>query len=221
MTTNFTDLDLSRHHSGLAEGEDSTGRLAKQKDEIAHKVADAAEEIERLRMRQEELEYEKKALKELNRKQDDYERGKKDLIERLSRSVLLMEKDEVRANRMMELLSASRKRFNSLLSEIREIREDSWGASDFEEELDKALAVLEGARMEFNKSVAKIDAESWQKGDGARNVLAPLDDAGRHSMASKGFFFWMKIGVALTLPIILVLMLLAGFFFYGVSPVGR
>lgn len=213
MAKNFTDLDLSKHLAGTEDPviqETAVDRLAKQKDDIAHKVANAAEEIERLRMRQEELEYAKKALQELNRKQDDYDHGKKDIIANLSRSVLQMEKDEVRAGRMVELLSNTRAQFKDLLTEIREIHEERWAESEFEEELDQSLALLENARMVFNKSIAKIDAESWQRGERPASALIPRDAGVQSSLADKGFLFWLKVGVALSLPAFLAALIMAG-----------
>lgn len=180
MAGNFTDLDLSKRlvpADGDAE-EHAAGRLARQKEDIADKVASAAEEIERLRMRQDELEYAKKALQDLNRKQNDYDHGKKEILASLGRSILQMEKDEVRAARMVELLASTRQKFKALLAEIHEIREERWAEPEFEEELDRALALVENARMVYNKSVAKIDAESWQRGERGSGALVPLDGGG-------------------------------------------
>ncbi len=216
MAGNFTDLDLSKHQAtaDTEVAENAAGRLAKQKDDIANKVASAAEEIERLRMRQEELEYAKKALQELNRKQDRYDHGKKEIIASLTRSILQMEKDEVRAARMVELLASTRQQFKAVLAEIHGIHEERWGESEFEEELDRSLALIENARMVYNKSVAKIDAESWQRGERGAGALVPLDEAGRGSLAEKGFGFWLKVGVALALPMVLALTVLAGVFLW-------
>lgn len=211
MAGNFTDLDLSKQ----ADSEDpiavdeAAGRLEKQKEDIADKVANAAEEIERLRLRQDELEYAKKALQELNRKQDNYDHGKKDILASLSRSILQMEKDEVRAARMVELLASTRTKFKDLLAEIHDIHEERWSETEFEEELDRALALIENARMVYNKSVAKIDAESWQRGERGAGPLTPLDGARGRSLADKGFGFWLKVGVAIALPIVLGMSALA------------
>ncbi len=206
MSTDFFDDDLSRESGAAESSESSTVRLARQKEQLTNQVADTAEEIERLRMRQEELEHEKTSLEELNRKQDEYERSKKDIIENLSRNIILMEKDEVLANRMVELLSASRARFRDMLAEIRDIKEENWGNADFEEELDRALALIESARMEYSRAIAKIDAESWQKG-GGQAQLSTLEEAGRGSLANKGFGFWVKVGIAVSLPLIVVVLL--------------
>lgn len=217
MTTSFNDLDLRRHRSEAdAPGPEDSAveRLAKQKDEIANKVANTAEEIERLRMRQDELEYAKKALQELNRKQDSYTHGKKEIIASLTRNIMQMEKDEVRASRMVELLSATCQTFKGLLSEFREIREEQWAESEFEEELDRALALLENARMVYNKSMAKIDAESWSRGERTSGALTVSEGGSRHPLAGMGFLCWLKVGVALTLPAVIVMAALSVYLFW-------
>ncbi len=216
MAGNFTDLDLSKHRDAFNtdETETAAGRLARQKEDIADKVAGAAEEIERLRMRQDELEYAKKALQELNRKQNDYDHGKKEILASLGRSILQMEKDEVRAARMVELLAATREKFKALLADIHGIHEERWSESEFEEQLDRSLALVENARMVYSKSVAKIDAESWQRGERGAGALVPLDGTGRGSLAEKGFGFWLKVGVALAVPMVLALTALAGLFLW-------
>lgn len=218
MSTDFFDDDLSREAD--AEQESSVTRMARQKEQLTTQVADTAEEIERLRMRQEELEHEKTSLEELNRKQDEYEHSKKDIIENLSRNIILMEKDEVMANRMVELLSASRARFKDMLASIRDIREENWGDSGFEEELDKALALIENARMEYSKAIAKIDAENWQKSGEGPTSLATLEDAGRNALANKGFWFWFKVGVAVSLPLIVMLLLLFAGYLLSMGLIG-
>ena len=203
MGTDFIDDGLLE--STQPEGSDSgASRLNRQKERITGKVADTAEEIELLKMRQAELEHEKKHLEEVNRKQNEYADGKKELIENLSRNIITMDKDEVKANRMVELLSASRSRFKAMLAEIREIREENWSEKDFEEELDKALALIESARMEYNQAIAKVDAENWGNAGGkpAASGLAPAGG----NPADFGFFFWLKAGIALFLPLILVLL---------------
>ena len=217
MGTDFIDEDLDIDSTGSAKSETSAARLTRQKEQVINRVADTAEEIERLKMRQDELEHEKNSFEELNRKQDEYTTSKKDLIENLSRNIILMEKDEVRANRMMELLSASRSRFRDMLSEIRDVSEEGWNEEEFEEELDKALALIESSRMEYSQAIAKVDAESWQKGGDGQAKLATLEDAGRSSIVNKGFLFWLKIGVAVSMPIALfVLALIAVYIWINV-----
>lgn len=192
-----------------------SGRMSQQKDRLINQAADATEEIERMRRRQEELELEKARIEELNRKQNEYAKSKTELIDDLSKSLLRMEKDQVQANRMVELLSSTRTRFREMLEDVRDISEESWDDDVFAEELTRSLALVDDSRMEFNRAVAKIDAESWSSGQpaGGRSGVAERLGVGS-SLADKGFFFWLKVGMALTLPLILILLaLFAGYLF--------
>ncbi len=216
MGTDFFDDDLVKANAGArggdAGGEDAAGRMARQREQLTTQVADAAEEIERLRMRQEELEHEKSRLAELNRKQEAYESGKREVIDQLAHAVVLMEKDELQANRMVELLSAARARFKDMLGELRAIREAKWADGDFEEELTKALALVESARIEYGRAMARIDAESWQRTGDGRARLATIEKGHLGALAERGFWFWVKMGFAFCLPLILLLLaLFAGY----------
>ncbi len=218
MSTDFFDDDLVKPEAGAGPGktnaEEAALRMTRQREDLTTQVADAAEEIERLRMRQDELEREKDRLAELNRKQEAYETGKRAIIEKLSQTVLLMEKDELLASRMVALLSAGRARFKDMLVELRAIHEAKWDDSAFAEELGKALALVENAQLEYGKVMAKIDAESWQRSGDGRARLATIEKAGMVSLAERGFWFWTKVGLAFCLPLILVLLaIFAGYIF--------
>jgi len=226
MGTDFFDDDLVKSADGRAvetPEKDSTtlghatcasGRMAEQRERLINQVADSTEEIERMRMRQEELEQEKSKIVEIARKQDEYARGKTEIIDNLSKSIILTEKDEVQANRMVELLSATRLRFKDMLTEIRGIKEETWNDDVFAEELNRSLALVEDCRMEYSKAIAKIDAESWHRGAEGKAQLLSLDGSMRASLSEKGFLFWVKIGLAMSLPVILILLaLFVGYLF--------
>ncbi len=215
MAKSFVDTDLmlpNRDPDDLIEGEgDAAARLARQKEQIVEQVADAAEEIERLQMRQKELENARRELRELNRKQHEYEEGKKALIEQLNRKALQLGKEEIRLTRLLELVSATRKDFDGMLKELRSIREDHWPESGFEEELDSALALLESMRGVYNKSVARVDAQRLDRMGNDRTGGGAESASGEIMLG--GWGFWLKAGLAFSLPlglILLVLVLLHG-----------
>jgi hypothetical protein len=218
MSTDFFDDDLLRPDIKTKEKSEpkdistarasdagaTAARMAKQKEELSTHVAAAVQEIEHLRMKQEELEREKKKLQELSRKQEEYERGKRDVMESLDRGIITVEKEEVEATRMVELLSETRNKFKNMLAELRNLNEDAWGDEKFPEELNKALVMVESARMDFKKALARIDASSWHKAVAKEqgNVLEGLT-GGRGNGDSFGY--WLKVGIAVTLPLIIVL----------------
>lgn len=202
MARSFVDTDLlepderQENTTGRAP-EDAAERLARQKEMIQDQVADAAEEIERLQMRQKELEQARHALRELHRKQHDYEEGKKELIEKLSRTSLQLQKEEERLTRVLELVAVTRKDFEGMLRELREIREDQWSQSGFEEALDSALALLESMRGIYSKSTARLDAQGLDRGAGShvRGDRTARDGA----VIAGSWGFWLRASLAFAL----------------------
>jgi len=185
----------------------SITRMAKHKQEMDAKVASALEELEKLRKRQEDLDRQRKDLEDLRKRQDEYERGKQEMLDRLNQSLVSLEKEEIQATRLTELLGATRQNFKVMLTELQAINEETWPEEQIRGELTKATTRVDDIRMEYNKAVAKIDAVS---GRGAQApAVHPSVVFEEHRAApeeARGFFHWVKIGVAVTLPLILVLL---------------
>ncbi len=192
-------------------------RMARHRKEVDTQSAIAAQELDRLRKRQEQLEQERRELEELRKRQDEYERGKREITDQLKRSLVNLERKEVDAQRMVELLGATRSRFKELLASVESLKEEGWPEELIREELNKSLGVLEQARLEYSKCMAKIDAA---KPDVA---LAPAGQPARlydeHALAEdeRGFSHWFKVGLAVTLPLVAVIILVALLFFFAMS----
>ena len=200
--------------------EASLTRMMKQKEEVIQQVASASQELEQLRMRQETLEKEKADLQELTRRQEDYEKGKGEIVEKLVQSIVMLEKEEIQATRMMELLSMMRSRFKDTLAELKAIDEEKWADDAFAMELNKAVVVVEDARATYRKALAKIDAARWQKpaADGSPENL--MDDAMAGPRTERSFGYWFKMGWAVSLPImvLIVILFLIHAYLQGPSP---
>jgi hypothetical protein len=188
-------------------------RMAKHRHEVDDQVVQAMQELERLRTRQEDLEREKQELEDLRRRQDEYERGKREMVDRFNQSLVSLEKDELQAERMAELLGATRKRFKTMLAELQAINEELWPEDQIREELSKALTLLEDARMEYNKAVSKIDAVGGGKKTEGEHPSVVFEEGRLPHETEKSFGYWVKVGFAVSLPIILVLVALTAVFF--------
>ncbi|MBN1270381.1 MAG: hypothetical protein JXB04_12390 [Kiritimatiellae bacterium] len=195
---------------GVPVSELNLTRMARHKEEVEGQVARAMQELERLRLRQEDIEKEKHELEELRRKQDEYMRGKKEMMGRLGQSLLLIEKEEVRSSQLLELLVTTRKKFKTMLAELEAFDEETWGEDEVSAELDKALAVIDDTRVDFNKSMAKIQTITGSEPKAAEKG-AVYEEAGSAG-AVDSFGRWLKVGVAVSLPLIVVLLMLAMLF---------
>lgn len=187
-------------------------RMAKHKQDVDEQVVTAMQELERLRTRQESLEKEKRDLEEIRRKQEEYERGKREMIERLNQSLLTLEKDELQASRLSELLGATRKRFKSLLADVQGLNDEVWPEEQFRDELNKALTVIEDARMEYNKSMTRIDTLGGPGKPGSAEHHPVIFEESRFSSEpEKSFGYWIKVGFAVSLPLIVVIIAVTAF----------
>ncbi len=186
---------------------DARERLQRRRAEVSGQVGGASGEIERLRMRQAELEPEKQDLQELARKQEAYERDKRDIVEKLSGRLQLLEKEKAQALRMVELLSETRERFAEHLTELDRIREDAWEGDRFKEELDAAAVAVAAAQTIYRKGLARLEATRWHRGGNGRGADPDAAPSAGQPW-SRGFGFWFKAGLAFGLPLMVVLIVL-------------
>jgi chromosome segregation ATPase len=183
-------------------------RLARHREGVETQVAASAQELDRLRMRQEELERERRELEALRKKQEDYERGRKEILNRLRQSLNSMEKEQLKTEQKLELLQQTRRSFQGMVAEIEVIREEEWPEDGVADELSKALVVVEECRMQYNKALARLETVMGENGVGDRAVpWLPGGEAGESVWP--GFPYWLKVGLALSLPLLVVLIGLA------------
>lgn len=222
--TDFFDDDLVKpRHSGPTpanevlsrEAEEmNLSRMAQRRDEINGQVAQAMEELELLRTRQEDLEREKQSLELLRRKQQEYEEGKRDLVSHLNKSLVRLEKEELSAQNLTEILGATRISFRKLLGEVEGIDDESWSDESVREELDKALTRIEQVRIEYNKALSRVDSATDESGFSAEDHRSlTLDAQDRSPSAGHGFGYWLKVGFAVSLPLLVVIALLTVAFY--------
>lgn len=202
MSADFFDGDLLKN-GRVVSSDQARERLARQKEDLSGQVAGAVKEIEELRMRQAELEKERSDLEEMARKQEEYERGKRDMMAKLRRSLITLEKEEVQAARMVEIISVIRTKYSDTLVELDRIEESSWTDDNFQMELNKALVLVEDAKSVYRKGMAKIEAASWHKTPEGAPTADGFADIAQQLGVEKGFGYWLKVGLAVSLPLML------------------
>ena len=178
-----------------------SGRMVQQKEDLSGQMVDHAREMEALRLRQEELEREQRDLQDRTRMQDEYSHAKRSIVGDLARSMSVVEKDEIQARETTDLLSATKDRFKQMLADLMRINEDGWPPDAFHHELDEAMGTVEGARTDYEKAMVKMKALGAGSGKAAEAHLSA------RSLADMGFGSWLKVGAAVTLPLVLVLLI--------------
>lgn len=184
--------------------------LAKRKDEINSQVATKLDELERLRARQEALEHEKKALETLRSNQEKYETGRREMIDHVEQSLVTLEREEISLNQRLDLISDTEKRFKEMLVELRNINEEKWPADSngFREELSRVLVVIDNIRKEYNKALAKIDALKESRAPSVQGAPLMFPDMAGAAGQQRSFWDWLKLGLAVSLPVTLMLVAL-------------
>ncbi len=188
--------------------------MARHKQQVEQDTARTTEELERLRQRQEQLERAKRELEDARRKQTDYERGRQELVEHLSQSLITIERQEIKTEQLVELLSGTRKRFRELLDDVQSIRDDAWPEASVRDEIGKALVMVNDARLEYNKAMARIESALGGREGAAPAGVNPVvfEDAAPRREAPRGFGYWLGVGFAVTLPLVATLVGLAVLF---------
>ena len=74
-------------------------------------------------------------------------------------------------------------------------------------ELNQALALLENVRAEYNQGVAKLDAVRPAAGAAAR-PLSFAEEPAAATPAAQGFGYWLRSGLAFSLPLMVWLAVL-------------
>jgi hypothetical protein len=156
----------------------------------------------------------KRELEELSRKQEDLEKGRGDMIEKLTRSLVVIERETYEAEKRVEQLRLTSATFAQHLDSLERINPKAWSNSDLHKELSKALSAVDDARAEYTKSLTKINAKS----DGEVINPSPTVEEGYYSPSEEGsFVVWLKRGFAFTLPILILGLsaLLVFYFMHG------
>ena len=169
-------------------------------EHLDSQVQKAQEQLLQLKRQQEQIEKQKRELEELSRRQDELEHGRAEIADKLSRSLVVLERESYNAQSRLEQIRAARESFGQHLELIEAIDPKSWNPSDLHKELSRALSTVDEARSVYNEQRSRLQAAGGNEGE------ASLPDVGTDSYESndgRSFSQWFQIGVALTLPLII------------------
>lgn len=186
-------------------------RLSKYMENVEGKMSGASEELERLKRKQEALERERSSLENLRNDQEKYLKDKRGLLDAIEKSIVSMQREELLLNQRVELVGEISRRFREMLAELKAFREDEWpeDSERLQNELSKALVVMDEMKKEYGKAVAKIQAsqdESPERHE--KKAGSVFDEFVDEPEREKTFGYWFKAGFAATLPILAALVAL-------------
>lgn len=127
-------------------------------DEINLKVQQAQTQLLELKRQQEEIERQKRELEELSRKQREFEEGRRDILEKLTRGLVVIERQEFEVKREAEQIQLVRETFGEHLKEVEAIRPQDWEAGELQEQLTRALAIIDQAQAVHAQARARLES---------------------------------------------------------------
>ena len=137
------------------------------------------------------------------------------MSDKLTRSLVVLEREAYDAQKRLEQLRAMRESFGQHLELIEAIDPKSWNPADLHKELSRALSTVEGARVEFSQQRSRLQAAGDGESEAALPEIEPVFSGGGRSLLQ-----WIKIGFAFSLPLI-VFGFIALFVFFWMASTGR
>src|SRR5713101_7780675 len=108
-------LELSEEESRSAEHLDS-------------QMQKAQEQLLALKRQQEQIEKQKRELEELSRRQEELDRGRAEMTDKLTRSLVVLEREAYDTQKKLEQIRATRESFGEHLQHLEAIDPKSWNA---------------------------------------------------------------------------------------------
>jgi hypothetical protein len=181
-------------------------------EELDAKVNATYQRLAELKRAQEALERERSALEEARRRQAEFQNGRQEMIQNLTRGIGLLTESEFNARRDAEQMAKTLVDFRDALAKVQDINPDNWTQDNYNVELTRALTTIENARMEWNASRLKFTVLAGEEG---QTGAGPADAKKRGALPLQelGFMELGKVGLALSWPFIVAI--LAGFVVLG------
>ena len=157
----------------------------------------AQEELERLQHQREELERRKQELEELSRRKKIFIGSQAEIIEKLTNTVTLIDRELFAMRKETEELESARQCFAEHISHIDRFDPEAWSGQNVAENLEAALAAIGQAENDYEQAA--------QHFNGMRS--GPIFGGRRKHSKSTGeihFMANMVNGFAFNLPVVLL-----------------
>ena len=174
--------------------EDTSPSSAPSVEQLDDQVAQAQERLVALKRQAEQLEREKQKLEELSRRQDQFDTGRAEMVDKFTASLVHIQRETDQTLKRLEILKNVQENFSTYLQELEAINPKDWSPAELNKELSKALGAVEDARSVYVKAQAQVAAD-----DDAPVSGGPYD--GEVVPGGHSFAYWLMAGFAFTLPL--------------------
>ena len=136
-------------------------------EHLDSQVQKAQEQLLQLKRQSEQIEKQKRELEELSRRQEELERGRAEMTDKLSRSLVILEREGYDSQKKLEQIRATHESFTQHLQLLESIEPKSWNSAELPKELSRALSTVDDARTEFSQQRSRLEASN---GDSASDI---------------------------------------------------
>ena len=173
------------------EGVDGTGE-----EDFEVRLQRTQEELLHLRHQARVVERRKEELEEITRKEREYTRGRAEMHEKLSRTLVTLERTCADSQRRLEVLLQARDDLSRHYRVLSNVVIEDWNAPGAVEQADHALAIINDARIDFDRTLNRI-GELTEAEPPAAAAREPSTGESVHD-----FGYWLRSGFAFTLPLV-------------------
>ena len=201
--TDFVDGDFqAAKKSPFTASSSAAATRPPSREELDSKVGQTQQRLLELKRMQEELERERASLEDSRRRRTEFQTGREEMLQNLTRGLGLLEEAEFSARRDAEQLARTLTELRAALVKVQGIRDETWTQENYHLELTRAVTVIDNARMEWNAARLK-----WSLLNGEPSHEEPATSAQNPAMASLEslrFGHLCKLGLAFTWPLALI-----------------
>lgn len=158
------------------------------------------EELLKLRQQLERTERETSQLEVQRRKEERFANGRREMGEKFTRSIARLDRELYNSHKAIEEITAARDLFQHHLGVLRSLQPEAWQRGDLDGELDRAIAAIDDAEVEFGKTSRRLAATL------PGEAFAETAPTGAMPL---GFISWLTAGFAFMLPTMVGLLVIA------------
>lgn len=154
------------------------------------KVHNTQHELNNLRLQREQVAQEKQRWQQIHERRSKFQEERRDLMDRLSRSIVEYEEGAHQAVRQAEAMNLAAESFRRHLAVIETIHPEDWNDEEIHLELSRAQSIMDEAQEDYSSAINRIS------GMGAKKLasLANSKLAGTYVQSLRsGFFSWLPL----------------------------